>query len=520
MRRTFFSCFILLSINLLLKGELNDQNNRIVPDYKLATAEKVMQKLIKAFPSNKRNPVLKMTSEKGWVAKCSHNGIITLEEKAYNICTGFGADSLDAMACLLGHELIHYYFDHNGNALNFVRFSDEQANSSDTIYTKTIEYESDLKGNLLAAMAGYNSLNIYDQVLDSIYKEYRKNSKIEGYPSLDDRIKDAKKQKKEAADLFLAFRMANNLMVVKEFDRALSYYEHIAMYYGTSEIYNNIALCYLLRSGYVNTIPYKFPFELDAESNLGKDKPKGGIDFNNDLRTAKVALSKALYFNEAYKPALINLACIAIIERDEVDANYFIAKLRKSIIGNPTIIEGLNGLLQAYVFNDTVKAIQFFDEAIAKKDLLAQFNKSVLLGENKSGEYKTVDISIEKVGGLDLTTLSSIPDGKLINGHYMTDSLLNESHIMAVYDTMFFLFNQTKKNTKESTQKGVRVGMVFDEVISRYGNNFDVVYSGQKRYIGYLQIIYIGKNKQKKKALIFILEDDIVQGWMDYYVEW
>lgn len=506
----YYFCIIFLGLNSILKGENDNQNKRIVPEYKLVTAEKVMEKLIKAFPSNKQNPVLKMTTEKGWVAKCSHNGNITMEERAYDICVGFGPDSLDAMACLLGHELIHYYFDHNGSTLNFVRLSNEKTKSSDTLYSKTIEFESDLKGNLLAAMAGYNSLNIYDQVLNRIYTGYwPEGNKDEGYPTLSERIEGGREKKKEAADLYLAFKMANNLMVVKEFNRALSYYEHIALSYGTAEIFNNIALCYLLRSGTVNSIPYKFPFELDAETNLSKVKSRGDKNFENDLQKAKEALNKALNVNEAYVPALINLACIAIIEGNTKRANYFISELDEIIKGNVPIVESLNGLLQAYVLKDSIKAIQFFDTAIRKNDFLAQYNKDVLQKKTKSLDGENADLSMETVGELDLFKLSSMPDGKKINQSYLTDSLLVSSHILADYNDKadFFIFNSTKKNTKESTHKGVRVGMNSHEVLTRYGHNYNAIYSGQKRYIAY---------SHKNKALIFIIEANSVQGWIDY----
>lgn len=38
---------------------------------------------------------------------------IGLEEKAYDICISFGADSLNALAALLGHELVHYFEKHD-----------------------------------------------------------------------------------------------------------------------------------------------------------------------------------------------------------------------------------------------------------------------------------------------------------------------------------------------------------------------------------------------------------------------
>ena len=40
------------------------------------------------------------------------NTTINLGEKIYDICASFGADSLNALALVLGHELAHFYKDH------------------------------------------------------------------------------------------------------------------------------------------------------------------------------------------------------------------------------------------------------------------------------------------------------------------------------------------------------------------------------------------------------------------------
>jgi hypothetical protein len=37
---------------------------------------------------------------------------IILDEKLYDLCVGFGRDSLNALACIIGHEMAHFYENH------------------------------------------------------------------------------------------------------------------------------------------------------------------------------------------------------------------------------------------------------------------------------------------------------------------------------------------------------------------------------------------------------------------------
>ena len=39
--------------------------------------------------------------------------LVQLDEEAYDLCTSLGADSLNALAALLGHELAHHYRNHD-----------------------------------------------------------------------------------------------------------------------------------------------------------------------------------------------------------------------------------------------------------------------------------------------------------------------------------------------------------------------------------------------------------------------
>ena len=81
---------------------------------KLGKAREVYDRLVSAR-GDSRYPVPALTME-----PTEHNGAIMyysipeimLEEKAYDVCASFGADTDAALATVLGHELTHYYEKH------------------------------------------------------------------------------------------------------------------------------------------------------------------------------------------------------------------------------------------------------------------------------------------------------------------------------------------------------------------------------------------------------------------------
>ena len=96
-------------------GASGDDLSAKTSGYKKATAQKVFDALLSARGDYRmQKPTLVMNQKAGDGASFNSDKIqIILDEKAYDICMSFGKDSLNALAALLSHELIHYYEKHN-----------------------------------------------------------------------------------------------------------------------------------------------------------------------------------------------------------------------------------------------------------------------------------------------------------------------------------------------------------------------------------------------------------------------
>ena len=105
-------------------GGLGDEDK--VPSHIQAVFDDLIQ--AKGDKSTPKPDLIISSSER--VAAWAHPAkkIIGLEVKALNICRSMGSDSLDAVASLLAHELIHYYENHdwkNQFVRNYATIADE-----------------------------------------------------------------------------------------------------------------------------------------------------------------------------------------------------------------------------------------------------------------------------------------------------------------------------------------------------------------------------------------------------------
>ena len=93
----------------------------------------------------------------------------------------------------MGHELAHYYKDHGwigdfGSGFTDLEVGQEmKALRRDLSKLTEIETEADYFGGFFGYVAGYETLNAADRVLDQIYSTYGLDENLKGYPSLSDR---------------------------------------------------------------------------------------------------------------------------------------------------------------------------------------------------------------------------------------------------------------------------------------------------------------------------------------------
>lgn len=138
----------------------NPFSRRFAPEpvegYKLEVAQRIFDDLVKTRGSFRMPvPELVMNTGRRYMA-WMHPGKrqIGLEEQAYDICASLGEDSLNALAAMLSHEIIHYYENHDWKR-NFINQNDgleaaEQLEQlSDGLKYKT---QADYFGGVLAIL--------------------------------------------------------------------------------------------------------------------------------------------------------------------------------------------------------------------------------------------------------------------------------------------------------------------------------------------------------------------------------
>ena len=163
----------------------------LADSYKAKVVQEVFQKLKAAkgdFRSRKPELHLVKTTGMGIAAAFPLSGVIKLEEKGYDLCTEFGADSLNALAILLGHELVHCYEKHNWENQFAWEYSHTSLKKAVSNELKKDEIQADYLGGVLAYQAGFQVFGIMDKFLDKVYATYRlTDENMSNYPGLEQR---------------------------------------------------------------------------------------------------------------------------------------------------------------------------------------------------------------------------------------------------------------------------------------------------------------------------------------------
>lgn len=177
-----FSLFFLAAFAALASG-----------DYKEAIARQVFDRLVLARGDfGLPVPNFELVENGQEVARFQGRTIY-LGVKAYDLCTTFGADSLNALAILLSHELVHYYAGHTWED----EFSRDFAGTELPQEVKDSwledEVQADLWGGLLAYTAGYDVRNVAPRFFPDLYTAFKRDESLPGYQKLSDRVQLARR---------------------------------------------------------------------------------------------------------------------------------------------------------------------------------------------------------------------------------------------------------------------------------------------------------------------------------------
>ena len=159
------------------------------------TAQRVFDDLVRAIGDGRTAPKLRLVaSGSGGALKVAwyspKKNRLTIEEKAFDLAAAMGADSLNALAALIGHELAHFYKDHGwagdfGNGFADLEVG-QRVRTLEQTDEQIVKYESeaDYFGGFFGYLAGYNTLGVTDEFLGRVYDEYDLGDDIQGsaYP--------------------------------------------------------------------------------------------------------------------------------------------------------------------------------------------------------------------------------------------------------------------------------------------------------------------------------------------------
>jgi tetratricopeptide (TPR) repeat protein len=380
---------LLMTLGLLLLGQstfaLGIKNKQNV-------AQSVFDDLVNTYSDNRIPPKLELLSYSSAPATLvadytnTSSPVIRMSERAYDICAGMGKDSLNALAIILSHELAHYYKEHKypgGYA-----FSNDKSTSNKTQLLQ-IEMEADETGAYYAYLAGFNTIDIQEKLINKIYASYGFPDKVKGYPSKSERQKAGLEKQKNLQNLIPVFETGEVLFTLNYYAEAADCFIYLINKFPSKEMYYNAGVAKLMQAIDLfdnEELPFAYPIEFEAKSRLTGDAVRA-IDEQDELqkrkkrqallKEAEQYLEKAYNLNPNYAIASISLACVYDIQGKHALSIEKIDEL---------LTKGKTGVANGYVIRGIAKvrsgqieqAKKDLQTAVAQNGLFAQPNLSLL----------------------------------------------------------------------------------------------------------------------------------------------
>ena len=296
-------CLCLFSFSL--KGQPLPNSN-FKEDQQLAI--NVYETLKKAIGDKRKNwPNLVLLGIENRVASfVPLENVIYLDQKAVRVCRLFKERAGDALAFIIGHELNHFYEQHDWKE---VGFADTFIISKEKFLAfRNYERKADIYGAFIAQQAGYRTISLVPNLLTYIYENYQLDpAENNEYPSLQERKSLAKDACKVASELVDAYQTANYAMILGKYENAFQLYDFVGKNIQFKELYNNIGLSNLLPYYYQDSKnQLAYPFLLDPYIPLLRSdqiRPPTTL-----LKTAITAFEKVnIEYESNYFPALLHL---------------------------------------------------------------------------------------------------------------------------------------------------------------------------------------------------------------------
>lgn len=364
-------------------------------------------------------PAFSMRAAERSVAYMDYDKLeITLEEKAFDVCAGFGDAATSAIAFLLAHELTHYYEKHAWRRGFVSEFKNLKIGMTlDSLADDAAhETEADYLGGFLAYSAGYGMFDRGAELIRSLYAAYGLPERLPGYPDLTDREVMSRRMAEKLARLVDVFEMANMLTAIGNYAEAYQCYRFVLMEYQSREIYNNLGVTAVLDAlQYFKAGELKFhlPLELDLESSARR-----GLDMTDTrgqlLRQALLHFDAAISLDPNYAPSYLNKACVFALLGDAKRARFYAEEEALPIARQNNYTKTahdagvLLGILEAGKGN-IQQAKQLFQSAATGGSAAGAINLKILNNESLAVE-RTANAGPQKAERIDAQTLAAIAD--------------------------------------------------------------------------------------------------------------
>ncbi len=302
---------------------------------KTETTKTVFNNLIQAYANGKGAPDLIIVPLNQLQVKAEYfttkdgTPIIKIDQQLINICFSLGKDSINALAFILSHELSHYYRDDNW-CMDYAKF---KFKSNPAIAKKMKEASeqnkekeaiADKEGLLHAGIAGYYSFTVFDKLIDSIYKKYKLQDNLLGYPTKGDRKVINRDAKVDAQKWLCVFNSGIDLLNTGKYQEAIDSFKFLSKKFPSREIFNNLGIAKTRKALLIKPKSYEethfpdrflYPLEVENKSRLSQDDTRGLDDekaeeFNTLLKEAQRYFQEAIRTDPSFTKSYINLACV------------------------------------------------------------------------------------------------------------------------------------------------------------------------------------------------------------------
>lgn len=267
-------------------------------------------------------------------------GYVAIEERTVTALAELGTDRDNAIAFLLSHELAHVYLRHGwvGDfGSSFARTDMGRKMMKAATYEDVVkrETEADHFGAYYGYLAGYDTLGVASKALEKIYTAFALSDQIPNYPSKTERIAIAQRQMESLKKLVPVYEAGNRMLILGRYEEAGRLFIHLAQIFPSREMFNNAGVAFALEAVRLlppKSMPYVYPFELDAETRLlnheqqGQRAARSGQADDQSarrlrlLRRAQSAFEQASRRDNRYATATVNSAAVQSLLGNQSDA--------------------------------------------------------------------------------------------------------------------------------------------------------------------------------------------------------